>query len=91
MAKTMTEKLLAKASGKGAVSVGDVVTAKIDVLSMMDSFVDDWLIENNLKAWGKVVFSFDHFPPRATDKSWGDVELSRELAQKLGVPSVLYW
>lgn len=91
MSKTMTEKLLAKASRKDAVSVGDVVTAKIDVISMMDSFLDDWLIENNLKAWDprKVVFSFDHFPPRATEAGlewWADVERTREFAQKLGVP-----
>ncbi|MCK1757013.1 aconitase [Bradyrhizobium sp. 137] len=91
MSKTMTEKLLARASGKDAVSVGDVVTAKIDVVSMPDSAVDDWLVENNLKAWDpkRVVFSFDHFPPRATEanvKWWGDVERSREFAQKIGVP-----
>lgn len=91
MSKTMTEKLLARASGKDAVSVGDVVTAKIDVISMMDSFRDDWILENNLKAWDprRVVFSFDHFPPRATESRfqwWGDVEQTREFAQKLGVP-----
>lgn len=90
MSKTITEKLLAKASGKDAVSVGDVVTAKIDVVSMIDSFLDDWLLENNLKVWDprRVVFSFDHFPPRAKegDKWWADVERTREFAQKLGVP-----
>ncbi|MGY4183114.1 3-isopropylmalate/(R)-2-methylmalate dehydratase large subunit [Bradyrhizobium sp. USDA 4518] len=90
MSKTMTEKILAKASGKDALTVGDVVTAKIDVISMFDSFLDDWLLENNLKAWDptRVVFSFDHFLPRATEpnKRWGDVEQTREFAQKLGVP-----
>ncbi|UQR61542.1 hypothetical protein LRP30_32595 [Bradyrhizobium sp. C-145] len=92
MSMTMTEKLLARASGKDAVSVGDVVTAKIDVISISDGFRDDWLIENNLKAWDpeRVVFSFDHFTPRSTGavlKWWGDVEQSREFAHKLGVPS----
>ncbi|OSI81005.1 aconitase [Bradyrhizobium canariense] len=89
--KTMTEKLLARASGRNAVSVGDVLTAKIDVVSIPDSVVDDWLIDNNLKAWDpkRVVFSFDHLPPRATGanpKWWRDVEQSREFAQKIGVP-----
>jgi len=79
MSKTMTEKLLTRASGKDAASVGDAVTAKIDVVSIPDSVVDDWLVENNLKAWDprRVVFSFDHFLPRATEanvKWWGDVE-----------------
>ncbi|UQR61496.1 hypothetical protein LRP30_32195 [Bradyrhizobium sp. C-145] len=92
MSMTMTEKLLARASGKDAVSVGDVVTAKIDVISISDGFRDDWLIENNLKAWDpeRVVFSFDHFTARSTGavlKWWGDVEQSREFAHKLGVPS----
>jgi len=50
----MTEKLLTKASGKDTVSVGDVATAKIDVLSMMDSFLGDWLVENYLKAWDPI-------------------------------------
>ncbi|MCK1353263.1 aconitase [Bradyrhizobium sp. CW7] len=91
MSKTMTQKLLARASEKDAVLIGDVVTAKIDVISMMDSFLDDWLVENNLKAWdpSRVVFSFDHIGPRATEatlKRWGDVERTREFAQKLGVP-----
>ncbi|QQN65407.1 hypothetical protein JIR23_06435 [Bradyrhizobium diazoefficiens] len=89
MSKTMAEKLLAKASGRDAVSVGDVVTAKIDLISMLDSFLDEWLLENHLKAWdpSRVVFSFDHLPPRSTSGfPWGDVERTREFAQKLGVP-----
>lgn len=61
----MTEKLLAKASEKDAVSVGEVVTAKIDVISMIDLFFDDWMLENNLKARDptRAVFSFRPFPP----------------------------
>lgn len=83
MSKTMTEKLLARASGKDAVSVGDVVTAKIDMVSLFDTYVDDWLLENNLKAWDptRVVFCFDHLPP----EEWRDTERTREFARKIGV------
>ncbi|WP_439397536.1 3-isopropylmalate dehydratase large subunit [Bradyrhizobium sp. PMVTL-01] len=91
MSKTLTEKLLAKASGKVAVSVGDVVTAKIDLISISDGFRDDWIVENGLKPWDpkKVVFSFDHFTPPAKERVirwWGDAEDSRRFAADLGVP-----
>jgi homoaconitase/3-isopropylmalate dehydratase large subunit len=62
--RTMTAKILARAASQDSVEVGDVVSAKVDVLTVADTqrFID-LMNERGLRVWDptRIVFCFDHF------------------------------
>ena len=91
MGQTMSSKILARASGKDSVQPGDVVVAKVSMLTQLDgtTFIDTFE-KNGLNLWdpARVVFCFDHiFQP-----DWIPQNASREhgkikaFAKAQGVP-----
>jgi 3-isopropylmalate/(R)-2-methylmalate dehydratase large subunit len=89
--QTMTEKILARASGRDTVEPGDMLIAKIDLFSSIDAalFIDLFR-ERNLKVWDteRVVFCFDHFfqpewNPYAAATEHGRI---RAFAAEQGIP-----
>lgn len=89
MRKTITEKILSKASGH-SVSVGAFVWAKVQLVSLLDSpnFDYDFLDRHNLKVWdpNHVVFSFDHFQYPKSGTGVAIHPKIREWAKKHGIP-----
>lgn len=91
MGNTLTEKILAKASGHASVTSGDVIVAKPHVIAFMDASTKyfPWFEENNIKVRDpkRIIFCFDHF--FRTSVRGGAVEhhpLIREFARKQGIP-----
>lgn len=92
MGKTMTEKILSRASGAEAVIPGDAVLAKISLLTCLDgtTFIDSFE-KHDLKVWNpnRIVFCFDHvfqpewFPQVAAKEH----QKIKRFAKKQGVPT----
>lgn len=89
---TMTEKILARASGQDDVSAGDVVLAHIAMLTNPDwtPFIDRMRAEN-LRLWDpkRVVFCFDHFfqPDWIPYRAALQHPKVRDFAKEQGVPA----
>ena len=92
MGQTMTSKILARASGLGVVVAGDVVLAKVEMLSSLDgtTFIEMFR-EHGRKVWDpqRVMFCFDHFfqPdwfPQVASKEHGKI---RAFAAEQGIPA----
>lgn len=90
MGKTMSEKILAKATGKETVNTDDVIWAKLHVLSMLDSVDAEWFEKHSLKVWDpkRIVFCFDHFMDSSRGESFHAIAHPkiREFARKQGIP-----
>lgn len=91
MAKTMTEKILSRASGK-PVSCGDFGWAKVHVVSLMDSthFCDwDFFDRNGVELWdpSRVLFSFDHLMYPQHGIGVAGLKRLRDWAKRRGVPA----
>lgn len=90
MGQTMTQKILAKASGKTRAEVGDIVIPKIGMLSFPDGNAwIDYFNENNLKVWdpNRVIFSFDHiFQIDYLPHSAKEHPKIRDFAKRQGIP-----
>jgi len=91
MPMTMTEKLLAKKSGKGTVAPGDLVTAKADVImsndittAMSAIIVEESGIER-LADPDKLYIVMSHFVPAKDIASARMAKRCREFVQKFGV------
>ena len=92
MGQTMTSKILARAAGQESVAVGDVVLAKISMMTNLDgtTFID-FFRENNLKVWDpqRMIFCFDHmfqpdWFPQIAGKEHPKI---RAFAKEQGIPA----
>jgi homoaconitase/3-isopropylmalate dehydratase large subunit len=92
MGQTMTAKILARASGAKHVAVGDVLLAKIALMTNLDgtTFIDSF-IEKGLKVWdpARMIFCFDHmFQPEWFPQQAGkDHPKIRAFAKAQGIPA----
>ena len=95
MGKTLSEKILAKASGNAQVSAGDIVWADVDIAMMDDVLgprveIAEKLGEFGEKIWdtSKVVVISDHFTPPATARQAEFVKFTRDWAESHGIASM---
>ena len=93
MGMTLTEKILAQASGKASCQPGEIVEAKINVVMLHDigtPGIQTPLKELNvekLPSWVEVVVIPDHFVPAPTVKAAENLKLTREFAKKHQIKS----
>lgn len=92
MGMTLTEKILARASGNQSVKAGEIVVAKVDVAMMDDILgprveIAEKLKTLNLKVWDpdKVVLISDHYTPPANATQAEIVKFTRDWATEYGV------
>jgi 3-isopropylmalate/(R)-2-methylmalate dehydratase large subunit len=92
--QTLAQKLIARAAGRDAVAVGEIVTAKVDLAMFHDSSgprrLKPMLAELGASIWdpSKVVLVMDHFVPEQDDDSRKIVRLAREWAGEVGLKHV---
>ena len=91
MSKTMSEKILAKASGKDNVEAGDIVIAKIDV-AMTHDLTGPLAVESFEKigvnkVWdsSKIVIPFDHQVPADSIDSANNHIIMRKFVRDYGI------
>lgn len=92
MGKTMSEKILAKASGKKEVSAGEIVWARVDRAMMDDILGPRVEIARHMKeirdeVWDreKVVIISDHYTPPASVHQAEIVKFTRDWAAEHGI------
>lgn len=92
MGKTISEKILARASGRESVSAGEIVQAKIDRAMMDDILGPRVEIAEKIKALGdrvwdpdKVVIISDHYTPPASVRQAEIVKFTRDWAREYGI------
>ncbi len=96
MGMTVTEKILARASGKRTVSPGDVVFANVDKVMMHDvGGPGVWAVFQDLKPiigevekiWDpdKVWMTEDHFVPPIDKQSAENIKILEDFAKKYGI------
>ncbi|MBR5047926.1 MAG: 3-isopropylmalate dehydratase large subunit, partial [Eubacterium sp.] len=92
MGYTLSEKILARASGKKNVLAGDIVTVNVDNAMMDDILGPRVEIAKNMKeikvqVWDpeKVVIISDHYTPPASVKQAEIVKFTRDWAKEHGV------
>lgn len=88
MGMTMSEKVLAKASGRSEVKAGDIVWVKVDI-AMMHDLLGPWLVDGAFKRLGgklfdkeKVVVVSDHCTPPATVQQADILKYTRDWARE---------
>ncbi|MBM4765025.1 3-isopropylmalate dehydratase large subunit [Bacillus sp. B15-48] len=88
MGMTMSEKILAKASGKSEVKAGDIVWVNVDI-AMMHDLLGPWLVDKAFTRLGgklfdkeKVVVVSDHCTPPATVQQADILKYTRDWARK---------
>ena len=91
MGQTMTAKILARASNTQNLETGDVVLAKINMMTFLDgnTFIDSFN-EENLKVWdpNRVIFCFDHmFQPDWLPAAAKEHPKIKSFAKRQGIPS----
>ncbi|MGN0159117.1 MAG: 3-isopropylmalate dehydratase large subunit [Brotaphodocola sp.] len=92
MGKTMSEKILAQASGQAEVTAGDIVWANVDRAMMDDILGPRVEIAKNMKeikdeVWDKdkVVIISDHYTPPASIHQAEIVKFTRDWAKEHGI------
>lgn len=91
MAQTLTQKIIARAAGRPAVTPGEIVTVAVDLLMGQDaSGPRRWgprLKELDAKLWdpSKVVVVSDHYVPAVDAQSAEILQISRSFARDYGV------
>lgn len=92
MGKTISEKILARASGRESVTAGEIVWANIDRAMMDDILGPRVEIAEKIKLLGdkvwdpeKVVIISDHYTPPASIKQAEIVKFTRDWAKQYGV------
>jgi 3-isopropylmalate/(R)-2-methylmalate dehydratase large subunit len=92
--RTLAQKLIARASGRSSVAVGDIVTCRVDLAMFHDSSgprrLKPMLEELGATIWDKerVVLVIDHYVPEADDESRRIVRLARDWARDQRLPHV---
>jgi 3-isopropylmalate/(R)-2-methylmalate dehydratase large subunit len=88
MGSTITEKILARAAGRDAVSAGDIIEAKLDLALANDITAPLAIAEFEkagfTKVWdpARIALVPDHFTPNKDIKAAGQAKLMREFARK---------
>lgn len=92
MGMTMSEKILAKASGESTVSAGDIVWVKVDI-ALMHDLLGPWLVDGGFRRLGgnlfdkdKVVVVSDHCTPPATVQQADILKFTRDWARNHDLP-----
>ena len=91
MPHTLTQKILAKASGQSSVAVGDIVTCNVDLCLLLDSGgprrIWPRLKELGTGVWDpdKIVLVSDHFTPAVDAESAAILKLTRDFAATFGI------
>lgn len=87
MGMTMSEKILAKASGRSDLKAGDIVWVKVDI-AMMHNLLGPWLVDGAFNRLGgklfdkeKVVVVSDHCTPPATVQQADILKFTRDWAR----------
>ncbi|MDN4075944.1 3-isopropylmalate dehydratase large subunit [Fictibacillus terranigra] len=92
MGMTMSEKILAKASGQANVKAGDIVWVKVDI-AMMHDLLGPWLVDGGFQRLGgklfdkeKVVVVSDHCTPPATVQQADILKFTRDWSRDQELP-----
>jgi 3-isopropylmalate/(R)-2-methylmalate dehydratase large subunit len=95
MSQTLAQKLIARASGRSHVAVGDLVTCKVDLAMFHDSSgprrLKPMLKELGAKIWdpSKVVLVMDHYVPAQDADAMQIVQIARDTAKEWKLPNVI--
>ncbi|MEZ5564520.1 MAG: aconitase/3-isopropylmalate dehydratase large subunit family protein [Gammaproteobacteria bacterium] len=90
-AMTLTEKILARASGRTAVQPGEILTCKVDLALLLDSGgprrIWPRLRELGAGVWDpeRIVLCSDHFTPAVDAESAAILQLTRDFAAQFGI------
>lgn len=93
-ARTLAQKLIAKAAGKPHVAVGEIVNCRVDLAMFHDSSgprrLKPMLEELGATIWDKsrVVLVMDHYVPEQDDESRKIVRIARDWAREQDLPHV---
>lgn len=93
-ARTLAQKLIAKAAGKHHVAVGEIVNCRVDLAMFHDSSgprrLKPMLEELGATIWDKsrVVLVMDHYVPEQDDESRKIVRIARDWAREQDLPHV---
>ena len=93
-ARTLAQKLVARAAGRSHVTPGEIVTCRVDLAMFHDSSgprrLKPMLAELGAEIWDKdkVVLVIDHYVPEADDEARRIVRIARDWAAELRLPHV---
>lgn len=84
---TMTEKILARASGRSRVQPGDLVTVKVDKAVQIDLNFLRSMWREPLRVWDpeRIVVIFDHIAPPKDVQSAEACQIGREFVRRFGI------
>ncbi|KKM10116.1 3-isopropylmalate dehydratase [Clostridiales bacterium PH28_bin88] len=91
MGQTITEKILARASGMNSVRPGDIVWVKVDLVMMNDSGGPRRIAANlerlAARVWDadRITVVADHFVPACNDTEANIISLTRQWVQRYGI------
>lgn len=94
MKTTLAQKLIARACGRPSVTVGEIVTCRVDLAMFHDSSgprrLQPMLAELGATIWDKdrVVLVIDHYVPEADEESRRIVRIARDWAETQALPHV---
>jgi len=92
--QTLAQKLLAAASGRDTVQVGEILTCRVDLAMFHDSSgprrLKPMLEELGTGLWdrSRVVLVMDHYVPESDDESRRIVRIARDWAREQALPHV---
>lgn len=91
MAQTISEKIIARASGRDTVAPGDILTCQVDLCLLHDSGgprrIWPRLKELGVGVWDpdKIVLASDHFTPAVDSEAAAILKLTRDFAKEFGI------
>jgi len=94
MPQSLAQKLLARASGRERVSVGEILTCRVDLAMFHDSSgprrLKPMLEELGATIWdrNRVVLVMDHYVPERDDEARRIVRIARDWAREQALPHV---
>jgi 3-isopropylmalate/(R)-2-methylmalate dehydratase large subunit len=90
--RTLVEKIIARAAGKGSVRPGEIVTCKVDLAMILDSGgprkIWPRLTELGVGVWdaSKIVVVSDHFVPAVDADTAAILKLTRDFVREFNIP-----